>query len=126
LATYRDTFHSQLGLLGGYVETARCWDCHEAHRVLPASDPRSPVAKANLVQTCSRCHKDANLSFVQYQPHANPHNRKLNPALYYVRTFMNLLLWCTLSFFTLHTLLWFIRSKREQRKDAQAGEEKHD
>ena len=26
--TYRDTFHSQLGLLGGYVETARCWDCH--------------------------------------------------------------------------------------------------
>jgi nitrate/TMAO reductase-like tetraheme cytochrome c subunit len=31
LATYRDTFHSQLGLLGGYVETARCWDCHGAH-----------------------------------------------------------------------------------------------
>ena len=42
LATYRDTFHSQLGLLGGYVETARCWDCHGAHEVLPAS--RSGVA----------------------------------------------------------------------------------
>ena len=34
LATYRDTFHSQLGLLGGYVQTARCWDCHGAHEVL--------------------------------------------------------------------------------------------
>jgi predicted CXXCH cytochrome family protein len=121
LATYRDTFHSQLGLLGGYVETARCWDCHGAHGILPASDPASPVNKANLVKTCGRCHADANTRFVQYQPHANPHNRKLNPALYYVRWFMNLLLWCTLSFFTLHTLLWFIRAKREQ-----AAEEKHD
>lgn len=126
LATYRDTFHSQLGLLGGYVETARCWDCHQAHRILPASDPRSPIAKANLVTTCSRCHKDANLSFVQYQPHANPHNRKLNPALYYVRTFMNLLLWCTLSFFSLHTILWFIRSKIEQRESGHTGESNHE
>jgi hypothetical protein len=38
-----------------------------------------------------------------------------------VRWFMNLLLWGTLSFFTLHTVLWFIRAKREQ-----AAEEKHD
>jgi predicted CXXCH cytochrome family protein len=126
LATYRDTFHSQLGLLGGYVETARCWDCHQAHRVLPASDPSSPVNRANLIKTCSRCHADANLSFVQYQPHANPHNRKLNPALYFVRLFMNLLLWCTLGFFSLHTLLWFIRSKREQAKAGPTGEENHE
>jgi predicted CXXCH cytochrome family protein len=126
LATYRDTFHSQLGLLGGYVETARCWDCHGAHGILPASDPASPVNKANLVKTCGRCHADANLSFVQYQPHANPHNRKLNPALYFVRLFMNLLLWSTLSFFTLHTLLWFIRAKKEQGKHEPAAEEKHD
>jgi hypothetical protein len=63
---------------------------------------------------------------VQYQPHANPHNRKLNPALYYVRTFMNLLLWCTLSFFSLHTLLWFIRSKIEQRKAEHTGEANHE
>ena len=126
LATYRDTFHSQLGLLGGYVETARCWDCHQAHRVLPASNPQSPVNQANLIKTCSRCHADANLSFVQYQPHANPHNRKLNPALYFVRLFMNVLLWGTLSFFTLHTLLWFIRAKKEQDKGGPAAEAKHD
>ena len=126
LATYRDTFHSQLGLLGGYVETARCWDCHGAHGILPASDPASPIAPANLVKTCGKCHKDANASFVQYQPHANPHNRKLNPALYYTRFFMNLLLWSVLSFFTLHTLLWFIRAKIERRKSGATGETKHD
>jgi predicted CXXCH cytochrome family protein len=126
LATYRDTFHSQLGLLGGYVETARCWDCHGAHGILPASDPASPVNQANLIKTCGRCHKDANASFVKYQPHANPHNRKLNPALYFTRLFMNMLLWGTLSFFTLHTLLWFIRAKKEQSRNGHAAEGKHD
>lgn len=117
LATYRDTFHSQLGLLGGYVETARCWDCHDAHRILPVSDPHSPIAQANLVKTCGKCHANANASFVQYQPHANPRDRKRSPALYYTRLFMNTLLWGVIGFFSLHTVLWFIRSKIEQRRD---------
>lgn len=126
LATYRDTFHSQLGLLGGYVETARCWDCHGAHGILPASDPNSPIAPGNLIKTCGKCHKDANASFVQYQPHANPRDRRLNPALYYTRFFMNLLLWSVLSFFALHTLLWFIRAKREQGRTRATGDANHD
>jgi predicted CXXCH cytochrome family protein len=120
LSTYRDTFHSQLGSLGGYVETARCWDCHGAHEILPASDPRSPIAKANLVATCSGCHKGANLSFVQYQPHANAHDRKLNPALYFVRLFMNLLLAGVLTFFVIHTILWLIRARVDQIKKKSA------
>ena len=121
-STYRDTFHSQLSSLGGYVETARCWDCHGAHEILPASDPRSPVNKANLVKTCGRCHAGANASFVQYQPHANARNRKLNPALYFVRLFMNLLLAGTLTFFVIHTILWLIRSRYDQiRKKAAKG-----
>jgi predicted CXXCH cytochrome family protein len=119
--TYRDTFHSQLGLLGGYTETARCWDCHKAHEVLPASDPNSPVAKANLIVTCGRCHKGANASFVQYQPHANARNRRLNPALYYIRLFMNLLLTSVLTFFLLHTALWLIRSRFQQVKSKAPG-----
>jgi predicted CXXCH cytochrome family protein len=120
LSTYRDTFHSQLGGLGGYVQTARCWDCHGAHEILPASDPRSPVNQANLVKTCGRCHQGANLSFVQYQPHANAHDRKLNPALYFVRLFMNLLLIGTLTFFVIHTILWLIRSRYNQIKTRSA------
>lgn len=122
-STYRDTFHSQLGSLGGYVETARCWDCHGAHEILPASDPRSPINKANLVKTCGRCHTGANESFVQYQPHANAHNRKLNPALYYIGLFMNLLLVSVLTFFVIHTILWLIRQRLEQvkRKSSEGG-----
>ena len=126
LSTYRDTFHSQLGSLGGYVETARCWDCHGAHDVLPASDPNSPIAPANLVATCGRCHAGANASFVQYQPHANAYNRKLNPALYFVRLFMNLLLAGTLTFFVIHTILWLIRSRYNQIKTKSTNGGKHD
>lgn len=116
LSTYHDTFHSQLGSLGGYVETARCWDCHGAHEIYGAKDPRSPIAPANLVTTCGKCHKGANLSFVQYQPHANAHDRKLNPALFYVRLFMNLLLASVLTFFVIHTALWLIRARFDQMK----------
>ncbi len=120
LSTYHDTFHSQLGLLGGYVETARCWDCHGAHDVLPARDPRSPIAPANLVVTCGRCHAGANLKFVQYQPHANARDRKLNPALYFVRLFMNLLLAGVLTFFVIHTILWLARARYDQVKSKSA------
>ncbi|HUX44852.1 MAG TPA: hypothetical protein VMV57_08890 [Terracidiphilus sp.] len=121
LSTYHDTFHSQLGLLGGYVETARCWDCHGAHEMLPASDPNSPIAKQNLIKTCGKCHAGANSSFVEYQPHVNANDRKLNPALYYIRLFMNVLLISVLAFFAIHTLLWVIRSRYDQIKN---GEEK--
>jgi len=123
LSTYHDTFHSQLNSLGGYLETARCWNCHGAHDVLPASDSRSPIAKANLVTTCGKCHKGANARFVQYQPHADARNRKLNPPLYFVRLFMNLLLAGVLIFFAIHTILWLIRSRYDQvrKKAAQGG-----
>jgi hypothetical protein len=89
--------------------------------VLPASDPRSPVNKANLVKTCGKCHAGANASFVQYQPHANARNRKLNPALYFIRLFMNLLLASVLTFFVIHTVLWLIRSRYDQIKKKTAA-----
>ncbi len=125
-STYRDTFHSQLGFLGGYVETARCWDCHRAHDVRPTSDPDSPVNPAHLIATCGQCHAGANASFVKYDPHANAHDRKRNPGLYYVRLFMNLLLVSVLTFFLLHTILWIIRSRLRQLKNRAAKGENHD
>ena len=116
-STYRDTFHSQLSMLGGYVDTARCWDCHGSHEVLPAKDPRSPVAPANLVRTCGQCHANANPRFVQYQPHANARDWRMNLPLYLVRLFMNALLAGVLTFFLIHTVLWIVRARIEQVKN---------
>jgi predicted CXXCH cytochrome family protein len=110
--TYHDSLHAQVSALG-YVDTAHCWDCHKPHDILPASDPKSTVAKANLVQTCGQCHSGATAGFVSYAPHADPHDGRQFPALHATAIFMNLLLASLLGFMALHTVLWFIRSKAE-------------
>jgi predicted CXXCH cytochrome family protein len=112
--TYRDTFHAQVSALG-YIETAHCWDCHGFHDILPASDAKSTVARANLTTTCGKCHSGVTKSFVSYQPHADRHKRESHPALWASGIFMNLLLAGVLGFFALHTLLWLNRALRERR-----------
>ncbi len=109
-STYHDTFHAQVSALG-YQQTARCWDCHGFHNILPASDAQSTIAPANLVKTCGKCHAGANASFVKYDPHANSHDAAHYPALHLSAVFMNLLLASVLGFFALHTILWFLRSR---------------
>jgi predicted CXXCH cytochrome family protein len=118
--TYRDTFHAQVSALG-YLETAHCWDCHGEHQILPQTDAKSPVAKANLVATCGACHTGANASFVTYSPHADPHNARTYPVLHASAIFMNLLLAGVLGFFALHTLLWFIRSRAQQSHEKRSN-----
>ena len=123
LSTFKDTFHGQVTSLGSRT-VAGCADCHGPHEILPASDPRSPVAPANLVTTCGRCHAGANENFVKYDPHANKHDRARNPALYYTSKFMIGLLAGTFGFFGLHTVLWFgkeIRLKRERAGKTGSG-----
>jgi hypothetical protein len=121
IATFKDTFHGQVTALGGRM-VAGCADCHGAHEILPASDPRSPIAPANLVQTCGTCHPNANENFVKYDPHADRRNRERNPALYWTAQFMHLLLGGVFAFFGLHTTLWFakeIRERRDRRAEAE-------
>lgn len=40
-----------------------CTDCHGVHDIARTDDPDSAVMKANLVQTCRKCHPDATESF---------------------------------------------------------------
>ncbi|TAM78705.1 MAG: hypothetical protein EPN47_20160 [Acidobacteria bacterium] len=120
--TYHDTFHGQVTALG-FVDTARCWSCHDAHEILPASDPRSSIAPANLQKTCGTCHGAVTRSFTTYDPHANSRDREHYPVLYYVARFMNLLMLAVFSFFGLHTVLWFVRSMIERHKSGDKGEE---
>ena len=118
LRTYRDTFHGQVTGLG-FTRVARCSDCHGSHRILPASDAKSSIARANLVSTCRKCHPKASANFVRFSPHADPNDRERNPGLYYAARFMNILLIGVFLFFGLHTSLWLFRSTLEiwrQRK----------
>jgi cytochrome c553 len=66
---YDSGFHAQAHQNGGGVgkRAATCVDCHtkdgtgDLTTMLPKSDPASPVARANLADTCGRCHGDANV-----------------------------------------------------------------
>ncbi len=40
----------------GNFNAASCSDCHGAHDILSASDPRSKIWKQNVAATCGRCH----------------------------------------------------------------------
>jgi hypothetical protein len=118
IATFRDTFHGQVTSLG-FRTVAGCADCHGAHEILPASDPRSPISPGRLVQTCGKCHENANENFVKYDPHADKHDRQRSPVLFYVTKFMTVLLVGVFGFFSLHTTFWFskeLRVRRARRK----------
>jgi cytochrome b subunit of formate dehydrogenase len=53
---YLDSVHGRAVARGGLVVAATCADCHGNHRVLPASDARSPVNRQQVPQTCGKCH----------------------------------------------------------------------
>ncbi len=55
--SYKMSTHGVGLLQSGLVVTATCADCHTAHGELPPSDPKSTVNKANVAETCARCHQ---------------------------------------------------------------------
>ncbi|HPS79636.1 MAG TPA: cytochrome c3 family protein [Thermoanaerobaculaceae bacterium] len=119
--TYFDTYHGKVTQLG-YTKTAKCYDCHGAHDILPPSDPRSHLSRENVVATCQKCHPGANRRFAGYLSHATHHDPKKYPWLFWTFWGMTGLLVGTFGFFGLHTLLWLPRSLQMRRERlARAG-----
>jgi cytochrome b subunit of formate dehydrogenase/nitrate/TMAO reductase-like tetraheme cytochrome c subunit len=55
-AAYKHSFHATARKPDG-SPAATCVDCHgDAHSILPASDPKSPVSHSNIPATCGSCH----------------------------------------------------------------------
>ena len=109
--TYLETMHGKAYALG-YIEAAKCSDCHGAHEILAINDPESSVGFRNIVDTCKKCHEDANQRFAGYLTHATHHDEEKYPILYYTYWAMTFLLLGVFSFFGLHTLLWLPKSFR--------------
>ena len=68
--TYLADFHGKTASLRSHQGTpvsggvvARCTDCHGVHDIQKTRDPQSKVIKANLLQTCRRCHEGATDNF---------------------------------------------------------------
>jgi hypothetical protein len=119
--TYFDTFHGKVSQLG-FTKTAKCYDCHGAHDILPTADPASHLSRQNVVATCQKCHPGATRRFAGYLTHATHHDPRKYPYLYWTFWGMTTLLVGTFVFGGLHTLLWIPRAlqmRRELRREAQ-------
>ena len=66
--TYLASYHGLASKLGSQV-VANCASCHGAHNILPSSDPRSTIYRANLVKTCGQCHPGVTERFVAAKVH---------------------------------------------------------
>jgi cytochrome b subunit of formate dehydrogenase/uncharacterized protein with PIN domain len=109
--TYFETYHGKVSKLG-YTKTAKCYDCHGAHDILPTWDPRSHLSRENIVDTCGSCHPGSNRRFAGYLTHATHHEPDKYPALFWAFWGMTTLLVGTLFVASLHTLAWLPRSLR--------------
>jgi len=125
-ATYFDTYHGKVSQLG-YTKTAKCYDCHGSHDILPVSNPQSHLSRENVVGTCQKCHPGATRRFAGYLTHATHHDPEKYPILFWVFWGMTGLLIGTFVVGGIHTLLWLPRSlqwQRQLKKAKQSGSEK--
>jgi cytochrome b subunit of formate dehydrogenase len=53
---YLDSAHARAVARAGLTTAATCADCHGAHGVRPSRDPDSAVSRANVPDTCGKCH----------------------------------------------------------------------
>ncbi len=56
LENYSESIHGEGLLRKGLSVSANCASCHTAHMILPHTDPRSSIARANIAATCATCH----------------------------------------------------------------------
>jgi hypothetical protein len=116
--TYFDTYHGKVSQLG-YTKTAKCYDCHGAHDILPVTDPRSHLSRENVVATCQKCHPGATRRFAGYLTHATHHDPEKYPFLFWTFWGMTSLLIGTFVFGGVHTLLWLPRALQMRRRNRQ-------
>jgi cytochrome b subunit of formate dehydrogenase len=116
-ASYFETFHGKVSKLG-YLKTAKCYDCHGAHDILPVNNPRSHLSRNNIVKTCGQCHTGSHRQFAGYLTHATHHDPKKYPFLFVTFWGMTTLLVGTLVISGAHTLMWLPRSLKYRREIA--------
>ena len=121
--TYFDTYHGKVSQLG-YTKTAKCYDCHGSHDILPVENPASHLNRKNVVETCQKCHPSANRQFAGYFTHATHHDPQKYPWLFWTFWGMTGLLVGTFVLAGLHTLLWLPRSLQWRRELKRRSQDK--
>ena len=56
ISNYTESIHGDALMNKGLSVAATCVSCHTAHSILPHTDAKSSIARANIAATCSTCH----------------------------------------------------------------------
>ncbi len=111
--TFSDSFHG-LATRGGAVVAVNCASCHGAHAIRPSSDPRSPVSRGNLAQTCGQCHPGADTRFTSSPVHVTASAQGQEPAVYWVATLYVWLIVGVVGGMSAHNALDFVKKVRRK------------
>lgn len=109
-ATYKQSYHG-IFLYKGELHAANCISCHEYHRILPSSNPKSSINPANLSITCGKCHKGKEWKLKDGKIHVEA-KKEVSFGVYAVRVFYI----CFISFLGFMFLLHIILDLRRRRK----------
>jgi cytochrome b subunit of formate dehydrogenase/mono/diheme cytochrome c family protein len=111
--TFADSFHG-LATRGGAVVAVNCASCHGANAILPFSDPKSPINRANLAQTCGQCHPGANTRFASAPVHITASARGQEPVVYWIATLYVWLIVAVVGGMFVHNGLDFLKKVRRK------------
>jgi nitrate/TMAO reductase-like tetraheme cytochrome c subunit len=65
VSAYYKTVHGTAMTKAGLVVSATCNDCHGAHLILPPDSATSTINRANIAETCGKCHAGVLQTFDQ-------------------------------------------------------------
>lgn len=117
--TYLASYHGLASQLGSQV-VANCASCHGVHNILPSSDPRSTINKANLPKTCGQCHPGVTEEFVLAKVHVDaPLSADVgSKAVRWIRRFYLGMIVAVIGGMLLHNfILWRFKVVERRKRD---------
>jgi cytochrome b subunit of formate dehydrogenase len=117
-STYLASYHGLASERGSTV-VANCASCHGSHNILPSSDPKSKVNRANLKATCGQCHPGISDKFLQGKVHVNaPLSADIGSvAVRWIRRMYLTLILVTIGAMLLHNLIIWRRKALLRREE---------
>jgi len=118
--TYLASYHG-LAARGGSQIVANCASCHGVHNILPSSNPRSTINRANLARTCGQCHPGVTEKFASSKVHVDaPLSADMgSKAVRWIRRFYLSMIFAVIGGMLLHNLIIWRAKVVARRKTEQ-------
>lgn len=111
--TYMNSFHGVAWRYGD-VKVANCGSCHGYHDILPSSNPRSMINKANLPKTCGKCHPGAGENFAKGSIHLQV-GKSSDRGVFYIRNFYIVFISVLAGLFIIYVILDAARRSKRRK-----------